>query len=197
MGCLTRFAWSMSRPSRLTFTGTSPSRGARSGGRFVAGMSASSSHSPRPCPPLRLVRRTGMPDEEGESLVVLSAANPLNLNGRVSPGERVQHSRPTGSPTGAAYRSRPEREGGVRWFQELPGTERLAVERALARKRFSPTLRAYVGMAGSSGTRDWLQTTVAGDSRGQLTDGSRGDSRRQPDSTHPVPVTGCELSRCR
>ncbi len=123
-------------------------RGEIRGGRFVAGMSGEQFALPEAVTRLRAVRRTARSGEESEELVVISAADPLNLTGLVTPGERV----PAVAANRIAYRRgvpvAARVRGEVRWFQELPGPERLAVERALARKRVSPGLRLYLGLAG-------------------------------------------------
>jgi ATP-dependent Lhr-like helicase len=60
-------------------------RGELRGGRFVAGFSGEQFALPEAVTPLRNVRRSG-----GESaLISVSGADPLNLTGIVTPGQRV------------------------------------------------------------------------------------------------------------
>ncbi len=123
-------------------------RGEIRGGRFVAGLSGEQFALPEAVPRLRALRRAAGTGTQGEGLVVISAADPLNLTGVVTPGERV----PALATNRIAYRRGvpvAAREAGVvRWFQDLPPAERLEIERALARKRISPALRTYLGAAG-------------------------------------------------
>jgi ATP-dependent Lhr-like helicase len=78
----------------------------------------------------------------------ISAADPLNLTGIVTPGERISalaKSRVVyrdGVPVAALEK------GEVRWLVEATGAEALEIERVLVRKRVSPALRAYLGRTG-------------------------------------------------
>jgi ATP-dependent Lhr-like helicase len=93
---------------------------------------------------LRAVRRA---DPAGE-LVSLSAADPLNLTGIVTPEARV----PALGANRVLFRDgvpiavREARE--TRHLVEPQGLARHEVERALVRKRVSPALRSYLGSAG-------------------------------------------------
>jgi ATP-dependent helicase Lhr and Lhr-like helicase len=121
-------------------------RGEIRGGRFVAGMQGEQFALADAIPRLRAVRRAGK--EQQDELMVISAADPLNLSGIILPGERItahatsriaiRHGLPI------AVRER----GEIRWLAEIDPSERLEIERALARKRISPALRAYLGMVG-------------------------------------------------
>jgi ATP-dependent Lhr-like helicase len=79
----------------------------------------------------------------------MSAADPLNLTGLVTPGDRISALASNriawrnGVPVAAL-------EGNeVRWLRdEVNPEDRLETERALARKRISPALRGYLGMTG-------------------------------------------------
>ena len=120
-------------------------RGEIRGGRFVAGMQGEQFARPEAVAQLRAVRRA----KEHVELVVLSAADPLNLTGLVTPGDRISALASNriawrnGVPVAAL-------EGNeVRWLRDDVNPEdRLEIERALARKRISPALRGYLGMTG-------------------------------------------------
>jgi ATP-dependent Lhr-like helicase len=120
-------------------------RGEIRGGRFVAGMQGEQFARPEAVTQLRAVRRATKDVE----LVVLSAADPLNLTGLVTPSERISALASNriawrnGVPIAAL-------EGNeVRWLRDDVNPEdRLEIERALARKRISPALRGYLGMTG-------------------------------------------------
>ncbi|HEU5153627.1 MAG TPA: hypothetical protein VFU03_02735, partial [Gemmatimonadales bacterium] len=120
-------------------------RGEIRGGRFVAGMQGEQFARPEAVAQLRAVRRAAKEVE----LVVLSAADPLNLTGFVTPGDRISALASNriawrnGVPIAAL-------EGNeVRWLRDDVNPEdKLEIERALARKRISPALRGYLGMTG-------------------------------------------------
>jgi ATP-dependent Lhr-like helicase len=61
-------------------------RGEIRGGRFVSGMSGEQFALPQAVETLREVRRT----QPGETIVAISAADPLNLTGIVTPGDRIR-----------------------------------------------------------------------------------------------------------
>jgi ATP-dependent Lhr-like helicase len=120
-------------------------RGEIRGGRFVAGMQGEQFARPEAVAQLRAVRRAAKEVE----LVVLSAADPLNLTGLVTPGDRTSALASNriawrnGVPVAALEANE------VRWFRDdVNPEEKLEVERALARKRISPALRGYLGMTG-------------------------------------------------
>jgi ATP-dependent Lhr-like helicase len=120
-------------------------RGEIRGGRFVAGMQGEQFARPEAVAQLRAVRRAAREDE----LVVLSAADPLNLTGLITPGDRVSGLASNrvawrnGVPVAALEGSE------IRWLRdEMVPEARLEIERALARKRISPALRGYLGMTG-------------------------------------------------
>ena len=119
-------------------------RGEIRGGRFVAGLSGEQFALPEAVGQLRAVRRA---EARGE-LIGISAADPLNLTGIVTPGERI----PALAKSRVAYRDgipvAALEKGAVRWLVEATGAEALEVERVLVRKRVSPALRAYLGRAG-------------------------------------------------
>ncbi len=118
-------------------------RGEIRGGRFVSGMAGEQFALPEAVGQLRAVRRQ---EKEGR-LVGISAADPLNLTGMVTPGERIPALAGNrvvyddGVPVAAL-------EGGAfRPLVELAPERALAVERALVRRLVSPVLRRYLGEA--------------------------------------------------
>jgi ATP-dependent helicase Lhr and Lhr-like helicase len=119
-------------------------RGEIRGGRFVAGMAGEQFALPEAVGQLRAVRRA--PGAGG--LVGLSAADPLNLTGIVTPGERVPALAPNrvlyedGVPVLALV------AGGLRPL--APGAEARSagLMEALVRKRITPALRARLAVSG-------------------------------------------------
>jgi ATP-dependent Lhr-like helicase len=119
-------------------------RGDVRGGRFVAGMSGEQFALPEAVAQLRAIRRAGA---DGE-MFGISGADPLNLTGIVTPGDRIaalagnRIAFRDGVPVAA-------REAGkVRFIAEIGAAERHEVERALVRQHVSPALRAYAGRVG-------------------------------------------------
>jgi ATP-dependent Lhr-like helicase len=119
-------------------------RGEIRGGRFVSGMAGEQFALPEAVAQLRAVRRAAPAGE----LVSISAADPLNLTGIVTPEARV--------PALAANRVL-FRDGVPIAVREAKETRHLVepdvlvkheIERALVRKRVSPALRAYLGSVG-------------------------------------------------
>ncbi len=119
-------------------------RGEIRGGRFVSGMSGEQFALPEAVGLLRKVRREG----QSGQLIGMSAADPLNLTGIITPGPRV----------GAIGSNRVAYLDGVPVASRESGkTVTLAevdqglwrdVERALVRVRMPPKLRVYLGRAG-------------------------------------------------
>jgi ATP-dependent Lhr-like helicase len=118
-------------------------RGEIRGGRFVTSMAGEQFALPEAVGQLRAVRRR---DGAGE-LVGVSAADPLNLVGIVTPGARV----PALAANRVLYQDGvpvAAREAGeVRFLAEVAPERKLELERALIRKRVGPALRAYFGRA--------------------------------------------------
>jgi ATP-dependent Lhr-like helicase len=123
-------------------------RGEIRGGRFVAGMSGEQFALPEAVGQLRAIRRT----ERAGKLISVAAADPLNLTGLVTPGERIAAQGGNrilyrdGSPVAAL-------DGGM--IRSLdPSTEQLSSEeaQALVRKPMTPALRARLGLAGVAST---------------------------------------------
>jgi ATP-dependent Lhr-like helicase len=115
-------------------------RGEVRGGRFVAGMAGEQFALPEAVGQLRAVRRAAATGD----LFSISAADPLNLVGIVTPGERI----PALGGNRMVYRDGvplAAREGGeLRELVTLDPELRRDVERALVRRRVSPALRAYL-----------------------------------------------------
>ncbi|HEY7636107.1 MAG TPA: DEAD/DEAH box helicase [Gemmatimonadales bacterium] len=123
-------------------------RGEIRGGRFVAGMSGEQFALPEAVGQLRAIRRSERPGQ----LISLAAADPLNLTGIVTPGERIAAQGNNrilycdGVPVAAL-------DGGM--IRSLdPSTEALSTEQAqaLVRKPITPALRARLGLAGVAAT---------------------------------------------
>jgi ATP-dependent Lhr-like helicase len=119
-------------------------RGEIRGGRFVAGMAGEQFALPEAVAQLRAVRRAA-PERD---LVSISAADPLNLTGIVTPEARVPAlaSNRVLFAGGVPIAVREARE--TRHLAEPEGLAKHEIERALVRKRVSPALRAYLGHAG-------------------------------------------------
>ena len=119
-------------------------RGELRGGRFVAGVTGEQFALPEAVVNLRAVRREG----PTEGLISISAADPLNLIGIVTPGERVAAL--TGNrivwENGVPLAVR--ESGAVRWLGEQPPERTQAIAAALTRKPVSSKLRMYLGISG-------------------------------------------------
>jgi ATP-dependent Lhr-like helicase len=120
-------------------------RGEIRGGRFVSGMSGEQFALPEAIGQLRAIRRL---DGSGQ-LVGISAADPLNLAGIVTPGDRI----PALTSNRILYRDGlpvlAREAGQVRSLD--PHTEPSAeLVHALVRKASTPALRGYLGMAGQA-----------------------------------------------
>jgi ATP-dependent Lhr-like helicase len=119
------------------------SRGEIRGGRFVAGMAGEQFALPEAVTRLRAVRR----DAPAGGLVSISASDPLNLTGIVTPEARV----PALASNRVLFRDGVPiavREArATRHLVEPEVVARHDLERALVRKRVSPILRAYLGSA--------------------------------------------------
>jgi ATP-dependent Lhr-like helicase len=124
-------------------------RGELRGGRFVAGVTGEQFALPQAVVSLRAVRR----EEGAGTLVAISAADPLNLVGIVTPGERIA----------ALARNRivfrdgvplaVMEAGEVRFLKDPPPELSPELGLALTRKPSSPKLRMYLGMAGQRPAR--------------------------------------------
>jgi ATP-dependent Lhr-like helicase len=117
-------------------------RGEIRGGRFVSGMAGEQFALPEAVAELRAVRRAAAAGE----LVGISASDPLNLTGIITPGDRV----PALASNRVLFRDGvPIAVREARETRHLlppePGTAH-QLERALVRKRVSAALRAYLAV---------------------------------------------------
>ncbi len=118
-------------------------RGEIRGGRFVTGMSGEQFALPEAVGQLRATRRI----EPAGQLIALSAADPLNLTGIITPGERVPGITRNrilyrdGVPVAALEAGEAKAIGS----EESPSPEMM---QALVRKSLSPALRARLAMTG-------------------------------------------------
>lgn len=119
-------------------------RGEIRGGRFVAGVSGEQFALPEAVGELRRIRRS----EPTGCLVAISAADPLNLVGILTPGERI----PALASNRVVYRDgvplAARVAGENRLLVSAEGVSRLEIERALVRRRIAPDLRVYLGRTG-------------------------------------------------
>jgi ATP-dependent Lhr-like helicase len=119
-------------------------RGEVRGGRFVSGMSGEQFALPEAVGQLRAVRRQGASGR----LIALGAADPLNLTGIITPGERVAavaRSRilyRDGVPVLALER------GEVKPVGAASATPTADMVETLVRRRLTPALRARLGIQG-------------------------------------------------
>ncbi len=119
-------------------------RGEIRGGRFVAGMSGEQFALPEAVGQLRSIRRL----DGGGRLIALSAADPLNLTGIITPGDRI---------TGITRNRILYRDGVPVLASEASEMRPIGSEeppppdliRALVRKSMSPALRARLAMSGN------------------------------------------------
>lgn len=115
-------------------------RGDIRGGRFVAGISGEQFALPEAIGMLRAIRRAGAQ----ESLISVSAADPLNLVGVIIPGSRITAHTSNrvlyqdGAPV-AAFES-----GETRFLVELSRAMEWKAKAALMRKATRPELRSYL-----------------------------------------------------
>jgi ATP-dependent Lhr-like helicase len=110
------------------------------GGRFIAGVAGEQYALPEAVTALRKTRRQ---KKTGE-LVSISAADPLNLVGILTPGHRV----PATARNRILFRDGIPiafREGSEMHFLEDPADERWALSQALQRQPVPRAVRAYLG----------------------------------------------------
>ena len=110
------------------------------GGRFVAGFAGEQYALPEAVTALRKARREGKTGE----LVSISAADPLNLIGILTPGHRV----PATPKNRVLFRDGIPiafREGSETQFLGDPAAERWALSQALGRQPMPRSVRAYLG----------------------------------------------------
>ncbi len=120
---------------------TLEARGEIRGGRFVEGIWGEHFALPEAVAMLRIVRR----EPKNSSLVSISAADPLNLTGIITPGGRI----PSIFRNRILYRDGVPiavKEGKeVKFFFEFDKSERWKIHNALIHRNISPKLRAYLG----------------------------------------------------
>jgi ATP-dependent Lhr-like helicase len=119
-------------------------RGEIRGGRFVSGMSGEQFALPEAVGQLRSIRRI----QSGGHLVGISAADPLNLTGIVTPGDRI----PGLTSNRILYRDGVPvlaREAGQVRSLESDAEPSADLLHALVRKASTPALRSYLGMTGA------------------------------------------------
>ncbi|HKU76418.1 MAG TPA: DEAD/DEAH box helicase [Pyrinomonadaceae bacterium] len=115
-------------------------RGDIRGGRFVAGISGEQFALPEAIGMLRAIRRAG----PQESLISVSAADPLNLVGTIVPGSRITAHTSNrilyqdGAPIASLE------SGETRFLVELSRTMEWKAKAALVRKATRPELRSYL-----------------------------------------------------
>ncbi|HEY0781903.1 MAG TPA: ATP-dependent DNA helicase, partial [Thermoanaerobaculia bacterium] len=116
-------------------------RGEIRGGRFVSGFAGEQYALPEAVGRLRALRK----EARRGTLVSVSAADPLNLVGIATPGDRL----PALAGNRLLYRDGEPiavREGRVtRFLVELDPAERWQAESALVRRSVAPRLKAYLG----------------------------------------------------
>jgi ATP-dependent Lhr-like helicase len=120
-------------------------RGEIRGGRFVSGMSGEQFALPEAVGQLRSIRRL----EAVGHLVGLSAADPLNLTGILTPGERI----PGLTSNRVLYRdgvpTLAREANKVRFLIAEDGVPPADLVHALVRKASTPALRSYLAMTGA------------------------------------------------
>jgi ATP-dependent Lhr-like helicase len=120
-------------------------RGEIRGGRFVSGMSGEQFALPEAVGQLRSIRRL----ERVGRLIGVSAADPLNLTGILTPGERI----PGLTSNRVLYRDGVPvlaREAGeIRSLAAGEGDPSTDLLQALVRKTSTPALRNYLAMTGA------------------------------------------------
>jgi ATP-dependent Lhr-like helicase len=115
-------------------------RGEIRGGRFVSGFAGEQFALPEAVSQLRSVRR----EEPKGRLTAIAAADPLNLSGIVTPGERIPALATNrilyrdGVPVAAVVASE------IQWLVRPNETDMRALEQALVRRKVPPQLRAYL-----------------------------------------------------
>ena len=120
-------------------------RGEIRGGRFVSGMSGEQFALPEAVAQLRSIRRL----QGSGHLVSVGAADPLNLTGILTPGERI----PGLTSNRVLYRDGvpvlAKEAGQVRSLTPDEGEPSAELLHALVRKASTPALHRYLGMSGA------------------------------------------------
>ena len=120
---------------------TMEARGEARGGRFVGGVWGEQFALPEAIPRLRKISR----ESGSAALVSVSAADPLNLTGIITPGPRV----PAIFSNRILYRSGvpiAAKEGkNIRFLVELPKSEQWELEKKLVQRKISTKIRPHLG----------------------------------------------------
>ncbi|MGH7631047.1 MAG: DEAD/DEAH box helicase [Gemmatimonadales bacterium] len=123
-------------------------RGEIRGGRFVAGLAGEQFALPEAVAELRAIRRI----DRGGTVVAVSAADPLNLTGLITPGERVPAVARNrilyqdGAPVMALV------GGEARPLRPLEAGRAAELARMIVRRPVSPALRHHLGIKGTPGS---------------------------------------------
>ena len=131
-------------------------RGEIRGGRFVGGFSGEQFASPEAVQLLRSIRRA---PSEG-AMISISAADPLNLLGVLTPGPRLSPSASNrvlfrdGVPVAVLEAKE------IRFLAEMNAADQWKIRNALLRRRVPPKVRAYLSTPGM--TLSPSQTTAPG-----------------------------------
>jgi ATP-dependent Lhr-like helicase len=116
-------------------------RGEIRGGRFVAGFSGEQFALPEAVGSLRAIRRK----PASGTLVSVSAADPLNLVGIVTPGSRVLRVGANRVLYSDGLPIATREAGEVRFLGDIPPAKHWEIRNALIRRSVPPQLRAYLG----------------------------------------------------
>jgi ATP-dependent helicase Lhr and Lhr-like helicase len=134
-------------------------RGELRGGRFVAGVTGEQFALPEAVVSLRAARREGCVG----SLVAISAADPLNLVGSLTPGERIPALARNRVVFGDGVPLAVLEAGEVRYLEDHAPERQQAILAVLNRRPSSPKLRMYLGMSGGRPARRRDRTGVSGE----------------------------------
>jgi ATP-dependent Lhr-like helicase len=119
-------------------------RGEIRGGRFVGGFSGEQFASAEAVQLLRSIRRTPV----DESMISVSAADPLNLVGMITPGSRLA----TVASNRVLYRDGVPiailEAKEIRFLTEMSASDQWRARNALLRRQVPPKVRAYLSQAG-------------------------------------------------
>ena len=116
-------------------------RGDIRGGRFVAGFSGEQYALPEAIGKLRAARR----EHDDSSLISISAADPLNLVGVITPGDRVAALVDNRVLFRDGFPVAVRESGKVRFLAEFDPATQWKLQQALVRRTIPPQLRAYLG----------------------------------------------------
>jgi ATP-dependent helicase Lhr and Lhr-like helicase len=120
---------------------TMEARGEIRGGRFVDGVWGEQFALPEAVVSLRQIRK----EEKTGRLISLSASDPLNMQGLITPGKKLS----AYSGNRILYKDGVPvamlESDEVKFLVEVSGTEKWALQNALIRRDISPKLRPYLG----------------------------------------------------